>query len=1462
MFGYLYNFTTIIDSLTLLNVDITGNKYVGIIGFTSGGSQVKNIYASGDISSSNDYIGGIVGWLEAGSTIYNSKSDVNVTGNTYIGGIAGQSYMATIENTSSHGNVLGQGTRVGGLVGINAKRSVIRNCYSTANVSGSASVGGLVGMHTSDDALHSKIINSYSEGSVTAINVAGGLVGSITASDIINSYSISYVNCSGSSTGGLIASGSVAVLTSSFWDTQTSGQTISIGGTGKTTLEMQDLCMYLNAGWDFKNESTNGNSDIWVMNSSENNGYPTLYWENYVHTETCCNFIHHNQDNITACDYYTVPSGDETYNSSGVYNDTIPNTCGVDSIITIDLTINYSNTGDTTSQFEWARSAGSADDELSYRIVVDNEGNSINTGYFKNTVDFDPGTGVFNLTSNGDRDVYIQKLDSAGQLIWAKSVGSTGLDYGYNIMTDDNNNVYAVGYFHNTIDLNPNSGMQNATSNGNGDAFIIKLAPNGDFVWAKTIGGPSHDIFHAIRIDNNGDIVIAGKYALTTDFDPGTGVFNLTSQNSTYDIFVLKLSNSGDFIWAKSMGSTSGTDSPAFNLAIDASNNIILTGEFVGTANFNPTGTFNLTSNGDRDVFVVKLDENGDFIWAESFGGTGEDIGRGIEADNYNNIYVAGYYSGTVDMDAGSSVENHTSNGLRDMFVNKLDVNGNLIWSKTFGGSGDDLLYSLRLDDNNNAYSCGYYTGTVDFDPNTSVYNCSNNGGVDMYVQKLNPNGDLIWVETIGGTDNDVAIGVDITNKNEVYVSGYFKAIVDFDSSDSTMELSSNGDMDIFILKLSFDNSSDTTAVACNSFDWYGSSYTTSGDYTHTLSNMNGCDSVVTLHLTVNYSNTGDTAAVACDSFDWYGNNYTTSGDYTHTLTNINGCDSVVTLDLTINYSNTGTDVITACDTYTWIDGNTYTSSNNSATHTLTNANGCDSVVTLDLTMNYSNAGTDVITACDTYTWIDGNTYTSSNNTATHTLTNINGCDSVVTLDLTINYSNAGTDVITACDTYTWIDGNTYTSSNNTATHTLTNANGCDSVVTLDLTINYSNAGTDVITACDTYTWIDGNTYTSSNNSATHTLTNVNGCDSVVTLDLTINYSNAGTDVITACDTYTWIDGNTYTSSNNSATHTLTNVNGCDSVVTLDLTINYSNAGTDVITACDTYTWIDGNTYTSSNNSATHTLTNVNGCDSVVTLDLTINYSNAGTDVITACDTYTWIDGNTYTSSNNTATHTLTNINGCDSVVTLDLTINYSNAGDTTAVACDSFDWYGTNYTTSGDYAHTLTNVNGCDSVVTLHLTIATVDLTVIDSANTLSAITSGATYQWLDCNNNFNEIQGETNQSYTAIQNGSYAVIINNGICSDTSECINITNVALYNSIQNTGIELYPNPANDFVLVKSEKQTMETIEVIDITGKTLKEFKIQDSEFKIQIEDLPRGIYTLKVLTQNGITIKTFIKN
>ena len=272
----------------------------------------------------------------------------------------------------------------------------------------------------------------------------------------------------------------------------------------------------------------------------------------------------------------------------------------------------------------------------------------------------------------------------------------------------------------------------------------------------------------------------------------------------------------------------------------------------------------------------------------------------------------------------------------------------------------------------------------------------------------------------------------------------------------------------------------------------------------------------------------------------------------------------------------------------------------------------------------------------------------------------------------------------------------------------LQNQGVCDESWGIDNVMIRNNRTTDVITACDSYTWIDGNTYTTSNNIAAYTLTNQYGCDSLVTLDLTIGYSTTGADTITACDSYTWIDGNSYTTSTNTPTYLLTGQYGCDSMVTLDLTIHYSTTGVDTITACDSYTWIDGNSYSASTNTATYLLTDQYGCDSMVTLDLTIHYSTTGADTITACDSYTWIDGNSYSASTNTPTYLLTGQNGCDSMVTLDLTIHYSTTVFITDTAQIIFYWDYTEeyYLATGNYFYNGISSVGCDSLAQIELTI------------------------------------------------------------------------------------------------------------------------------------------------------------
>jgi hypothetical protein len=295
-----------------------------------------------------------------------------------------------------------------------------------------------------------------------------------------------------------------------------------------------------------------------------------------------------------------------------------------------------------------------------------------------------------------------------------------------------------------------------------------------------------------------------------------------------------------------------------------------------------------------------------------------------------------------------------------------------------------------------------------------------------------------------------------------------------------------------------------------------------SGLYTVVISDSLLCNSSpFSFYISSYLASSSTTNFTACDSYSWNGQILTVSGIYDSTFSNLVGCDSTANLNLIINYSSSSTDSQVHCDTYIWVDGVTYTSSNNTATYMFQTLDGCDSLSTLDLTINYSTSSTDSQLHCDTYTWIDGVTYTSSNNTANMVYNNVVGCDSIVTLDLTINDSTSSTDTQVHCNTYTWVDGVTYLVSNNIATWMFQTVAGCDSIVTLDLTINYSTTSSTTITACDSYTW-NGITYTTPGFGVyIFTTSNSVGCDSTATLVLTIfggnNFSSNISSVSNSC---------------------------------------------------------------------------------------------------------------------------------------------------------------------------------------------------------------------------------------------------------------------------------------------------------------------------------------------------------
>jgi gliding motility-associated-like protein len=387
----------------------------------------------------------------------------------------------------------------------------------------------------------------------------------------------------------------------------------------------------------------------------------------------------------------------------------------------------------------------------------------------------------------------------------------------------------------------------------------------------------------------------------------------------------------------------------------------------------------------------------------------------------------------------------------------------------------------------NEIYLSGVMTGITDLNPDpVQGYSYSSNGAFgNTYIIKLDSNGNFIWGAGFMNTDNSFMIGnygyenypngIAISN-NAVYVGGGYKGAVDFNPNQNITQVTQSattptgiGVMSGFLVKLSNcpSSSSSSTISQCQSYTWpsNNTTYTTSGTYTDTLVNVFGCDSIITLNLTILPAQTNSVSITQCDSYTSpLGNTYSSSGSFTETYTSVNGCDSLVTLNLTItDIQNTVN--ISACGNYLSPLGNNYNASG-TYQETYTTSNGCDSTLTIQLTVNNSITLNETKTACSNYLSPSGNTYTQSGQYYDTLLTS-SGCDSIIITQLTILSSTQSIISPVVCSSYTSPSGITY---NQTGTYidTIQNVNGCDSIITINLsvvgTLNV-NAGPD-ITIC------------------------------------------------------------------------------------------------------------------------------------------------------------------------------------------------------------------------------------------------------------------------------------------------------------------------------------------------------------------------------------------------------------
>ncbi|MBK9108730.1 MAG: T9SS type A sorting domain-containing protein [Saprospiraceae bacterium] len=333
---------------------------------------------------------------------------------------------------------------------------------------------------------------------------------------------------------------------------------------------------------------------------------------------------------------------------------------------------------DKDGNFLWVRAIRGTSNAGSNFITIDpaGSGDLYICGLFAGTVDFDPGAGVVQQISNGSFDLFILKLNRTGDFVWVKTAGGSNFDVAYQIAMDTINggHVYITGRFRLAVDFDPGPGTHVITALGVDDIFILKLDQNGQFIWAKDLGGPGFGEGNALVIDQqvDGGLYLAGRIGGgSVDLDPGTGVHNVTAVGTT-DMVICKFDKDGNFKWAKQMGGA-GSETNANSISKHGAY-LYISGFFANTIYFDNNNALQLKSAGSSDVFILKLEDSGNFNWVKEMGGSEYDIGLSMALDAEGKIHITGdYFSRSIICGNDELVNKDSTFNTVDVFIAKLD---------------------------------------------------------------------------------------------------------------------------------------------------------------------------------------------------------------------------------------------------------------------------------------------------------------------------------------------------------------------------------------------------------------------------------------------------------------------------------------------------------------------------------------------------------------------------------------------------------------------------------------------------------------------------------------------------------------------------------------------------------------------------------------------------------------------
>ncbi len=699
------------------------------------------------------------------------------------------------------------------------------------------------------------------------------------------------------------------------------------------------------------------------------------------------------------------------------------------------------------------------------------------------------------LTNN----LHSQKTSHANTMQYSSTNG--GSAYFWQSISDKKGNVYSTGYFYRTIDFDPGSGTTFLTSSISHDAFISKHNRAGKLVWAKQIRGTNTSHGYSIVLDDSSNVYTTGYFQGTTDFDPGTGTFNLLAKGNIgtrggSDIYVHKLDSNGQFVWVKQMGGL-GSDM-AWTITRNKIGNLFIGGLFEFRADFDPsTSVFSLSSNGGRDAFICSLTSNGLLNWAKSFGGSKHDEVKSIKVSD-SLVYSTGAFHDTVDFDTDTSKYIVNSLGSSDAFIHILNTSGSFIKVSTISGSSANWGNDISLDKFGNILVTGVFSSKSYFGDSSKQVALSSKGRMDSYVSKYTENGGLIWAKSLGGT-MDVR-GSSITSDifNNVYTLGVFNGNVDFDPDTMSNHYVNTTSQNVYISRLdsngkfryvspfvgsqseSFSVEITPTNEILTSGFFYGTTDFDPDTGKYNLVAKGRLDAFITLLSQCEFTDT-NYSKIVCDSLRSPSNKFVwnKSGFYNDTLVNSSGCDSIITINLTVNKSARDTSISTSCNGFVSPSGKRWTSTG-VYIDTIPTTKGCDSLLVINLTIKNSVLDTLYLNGCDSIRSPSGLHLWTATGVYQDTLTASNTCDSVLAVFVELGQTKLTNIQDTSCSEITSPSGKFVWSSTGVYYDTLATPTSCDSVLKYELfipnvkvTIKDSSGFLVASTSFMTYQWFE-----------------------------------------------------------------------------------------------------------------------------------------------------------------------------------------------------------------------------------------------------------------------------------------------------------------------------------------------------------------------------------------------------